>query len=404
MPTLTRGALYDLVWAAPVRSVAEDFGVSDVWIKKCCVRASVPVPERGYWAKLKAGKPVVKAKLPPRAPGMPDTVQVGSSSGRAWQYDPAAELLEADPPPPTFPEPLDDVRLRAASRLGKVARCRDLVAALPPIQKLLQADDKLRAKQREASWMASWYEPKFSSAFEQRRLRVLNAIAIGLARVGCRLEIRDKSARDLSAVIGEQRLSFSLDHPGARPNRNGEFETRKEPRGPLVLELKPRWPAEGASGDWTDGEAVKLEDQLTEIVLSMVVAGEAEFRSSALSWHEYLIRRRRENEIEAARLRAEAQERERKRLVQEAKERRERLFAQGAAWRNAQDIRSMVAALVEAGHGPLLEEWTQWALAEADILDPVRNGELTAPETWRKDGTSGPERELTEVTATSSPN
>lgn len=384
MPTLTREALYDRVWAEPVRTVAASFGVSDVWVKKCCVRAHVPVPERGYWAKLKAGKPVVKAALPLRGPGMPDAVDIGSTAGRAWRYDPAAELAETDPPAPVFVEPLDDVRVRTAKRLGRVARCRDLSAPVPPIRKLLQADDKLKAKQREVSWMASWYEPRFVSGFEQRRLRLLNAIAGGLAKAGGRLEVRDKAARDLCAVIGEQNLTFTLDHPGARPNRHGEHETRKDASGPLRLEFKPRWPADGANGAWNDGDAEKLEDRLTEIVLAMVVAGEAEYRSSCVSWHEYLLKRRRENEIEMARRRAEAEQRERARLARQAKERRERLLAQGAAWRSAQDIRDMVAALPEDGQGSGLKEWRRWALAEADALDPVCTGELVAPESWRE--------------------
>lgn len=382
MSTLTREALYDRVWTEPVRSVAARFGVSDVWIKKCCVRAQVPVPERGYWARLKAGKPVVKAALPLRGPGMPDVVQIGSTAGRPWRYDPAAELAEADPPAPVFVEPLDDVRARMAKQLGRVARCKDLSAPVSPIRKLLQTDDKLRAKQREVSWMASWYEPRFVSGFEQRRLRLLNAIGGGLAKVGGRLEIRDKAGRDLCAVIGEQNLTFALDHPGARPNRHGEHETRKDASGPLRLELKPRWPAEGANGVWNDGDTGKLEDQLTEIVLTMVVAGEAEFRSGCVSWHDYLLKRRRENEVEVARRRAEAEQREQERRAREAKERREHLLAQGAAWRSAQDIRGMVAALLEAGHGPELKDWKEWALAEADALDPVCNVELLVPESW----------------------
>src|SRR5690606_11376424 len=112
----------------------------------------------------------------------------------------------------------------------------------------------------------------FVSGFEQRRLRLLNAIGGGLAKAGGRLEIRDKAGRDLCAVIGEQNLTFALDHPGARPNRHGEQETRKDASGPLRPELKPRWPAEGANGVWNDGDTGKLEDQLTEIVLTMVVA------------------------------------------------------------------------------------------------------------------------------------
>jgi hypothetical protein len=55
LTTISREALYDLVWAEPVRSIAQRMGISDVWLKKCCAQAIVPVPDRGYWAKLRAG-------------------------------------------------------------------------------------------------------------------------------------------------------------------------------------------------------------------------------------------------------------------------------------------------------------------------------------------------------------
>ncbi|THD65961.1 hypothetical protein [Phenylobacterium sp.] len=69
MTTLTREALYTLVWAEPVRKVAAKLGMSDVAFKKYCVRGGVPVPERGYWAKLAAGKRVTQIPLPHRDPG-----------------------------------------------------------------------------------------------------------------------------------------------------------------------------------------------------------------------------------------------------------------------------------------------------------------------------------------------
>lgn len=54
--TLTRRELYDLVWATPMSKLAQDFGVSDVGLKKICDRHRVPTPGRGYWAQLEAGK------------------------------------------------------------------------------------------------------------------------------------------------------------------------------------------------------------------------------------------------------------------------------------------------------------------------------------------------------------
>jgi len=55
---LTRRAMYDLVWARPMVSVADDFGISDVALKKICKKHRVPTPPRGHWAKKEAGKPV----------------------------------------------------------------------------------------------------------------------------------------------------------------------------------------------------------------------------------------------------------------------------------------------------------------------------------------------------------
>lgn len=59
-----REKLYQQVWEKPVSSVAKDEGVSDNAVRKWCINLNIPLPERGYWAKLKAGQKVHKTKLP----------------------------------------------------------------------------------------------------------------------------------------------------------------------------------------------------------------------------------------------------------------------------------------------------------------------------------------------------
>lgn len=51
-----RDKLYEEVWAEPVIRVAERYGVSDVALAKTCRRLGVPLPPRGYWARVKAGQ------------------------------------------------------------------------------------------------------------------------------------------------------------------------------------------------------------------------------------------------------------------------------------------------------------------------------------------------------------
>lgn len=61
--TFTREELFDLVWADPVTKVAAQFGLSDVAIRKTCVKYGIPTPPLGYWAKLAHGKKVTRPKL-----------------------------------------------------------------------------------------------------------------------------------------------------------------------------------------------------------------------------------------------------------------------------------------------------------------------------------------------------
>jgi hypothetical protein len=62
-----REELFAKVWAQPMRNVAKQYGVSDVWLAKVCRALKVPVPGRGYWAKLQAGCPTGKI---PRLPAL----------------------------------------------------------------------------------------------------------------------------------------------------------------------------------------------------------------------------------------------------------------------------------------------------------------------------------------------
>ena len=123
----------------------------------------------------------------------------------------------------------------------------------------------------------------------------------------------------------------------------------------------------------------KIEDMLTDIVVSIAVFGEAQLRQSEASHHVWLLKRRAENEAEIIRRRLEAERLAEERRLKAQAERRERLFSQAHAWRNANDIRGFVADVLRAAaDDPGLEAWAAWAKAEADALDPTLNGDLTA--------------------------
>ena len=62
-----RAQLFERVWSKPVANLAAEWGLSGPGLKKVCRKLQIPVPPRGYWAKLKAGHRTSR----PRLPGLP---------------------------------------------------------------------------------------------------------------------------------------------------------------------------------------------------------------------------------------------------------------------------------------------------------------------------------------------
>ncbi|MGQ0555023.1 MAG: hypothetical protein ACT4PN_03645 [Nitrospiraceae bacterium] len=59
-----RAALYDQVWSRPACEVATSYGISGVMLGKVCRKLMVPVPPRGYWARVQNGQKLKRPALP----------------------------------------------------------------------------------------------------------------------------------------------------------------------------------------------------------------------------------------------------------------------------------------------------------------------------------------------------
>jgi hypothetical protein len=370
LTTISREALYDLVWTEPVRTIAQRMGVSDVWLKKCCAKADIPVPERGYWAKLRANKKVVRQKLPPRSPGMAPDVTIGAGPRPyPWPRNPEAELAAPLPTEPTFAEPIEAVTARVDQSLGKVRFVRDLGSAHSLIRHLLDEDALRRLKPSDAPYRLRYSEPLFDSPFERRRLRILNNLFLALTKAGHQPSLGEQ-ARNVGVTVGSQKISFTLDHPRARTQANGRIQTPHEAYETLRLEI----PATGDS--WADDDSGRIEDRLREIILKLIVAGEAQYRANAHTVYENACRRRAEMERRLVEQRGEADRLAREKAIKAEAEQRKMLLRMAADHRAAQDIRAFVNAAI-AAFGPdnaqesPTAEWVNWALRVADQIDPI---------------------------------
>ena len=73
---IDREELYKLVWSAPVSEVAAHFGISDVGLAKVCHRTRIPVPARGYWARIESGRLLKPEPLPPAPPELLGKIRI----------------------------------------------------------------------------------------------------------------------------------------------------------------------------------------------------------------------------------------------------------------------------------------------------------------------------------------
>jgi hypothetical protein len=333
MKRISRQALYELVWAKPMREAASENDISDVRLAKICRGAGIPVPPQGHWNKVRAGKRTIRIALPPRPPGVPDELTFGHS--HHWEGS-TAEPTDDTLSPPVFEEELECVLARIREQIGTVLMPKSLSSPHPLVDGLFSADEVRRQKQLTQNY--SWNEPLFDSPFEKRRLKILNAILVALARAGHKPSIRGKEGRDLGVTIGRQHVSFDLDAAAWKKSQDWRYSYHVLPKFPpnekLKFEIHTPAPEPDKRWLWTDDDQ-KLEDQLTEIVVNLIYAGEVGYRQHTRHIHQWRVQQAERQREELRRQKEEAERQERIRFEREARERVQRLFQEANNWRQA---------------------------------------------------------------------
>ncbi|MFN7943051.1 MAG: hypothetical protein U0X73_15780 [Thermoanaerobaculia bacterium] len=73
---LDRPALFERIWTEPVETLAREWGLSGRGLAKACRRLQIPVPPRGYWARVAAGQRLTRPRLPNLAPGQAEQILI----------------------------------------------------------------------------------------------------------------------------------------------------------------------------------------------------------------------------------------------------------------------------------------------------------------------------------------
>jgi hypothetical protein len=396
--TIRREELYEEVWAVPIVQLAEKYGLSDNGLRKVCKRLNVPIPWRGYWAKVAAGHKVKKTPLPEKAQATttqfwraPKREKTAADDGDiAWLAE--HEAFEADP----------------AHAIAVIEKPRRWHAAVAPLKEYLEAEAKrLEAsrkateqyekwpewrKQRESgpdrmAWF--WYQnagqlmpathhatvARLSLGEFRRGLAILNAVAVAATARGFAVRLDDEQGRIVLEGHGgklELRMSEKTEPRTRKVKRyDGKFEDERYrvPTGRLRLFVERDY---GKVWTCEEGAESALETRLNAFfagVWRQVVFCRQKTRDEE-------ARARRAAVLAAERAEAERLEREAAARLEEERKRRAALVAEVAAWRQASEIRAYVAAVrAEAeGRGAVTAEfvaWERWALGVAGEIDPM---------------------------------
>jgi hypothetical protein len=357
-----REQLLDEVWAEPMMVVAPRYGLSDVGLKKLCMRLQVPTPARGHWAKVKSGR------------GIPPKPHLKPYKGNPRYL---LKPLKAHRPRPEEPGLIDE-RLTTMiayeqdpAHLIKVptrgTRWHPLVAATRDAFQTTYKDNRGLPLPG-----GKGFNIAVSSEQRPRALRIANALVRALVK------------RRFSLVPGEHHLevqmfgvclSLSIFEPTKRsdyvPN---DAERAAKARGEWVYWPRYRYTPSGRleirsgggyGGSVKDGTHQVVEEQLNKLIIWM-----AKWALSIVQFRE-----------ECARTEELKQAQRREALAQKAmqdveKEKLEALKVAALRWQQAQAIRSYLLAMENlaasgAGLNDEHREYLVWAQAKADWLDPL---------------------------------
>lgn len=376
--TISREELYRLVWQTRPSDLAKAWGISEPTFKKRCQEKLIPLPSASYWTKLRDGKPFVIPKLPPRGPGMDgNVIPWANRNDHRIHYWTDEELLGPIPEAPIFPEALEAIRKRYKAAAAKVDISTNFERPHHAIRKLLAADEERHRLQSKRTYVSDWDGPRFMNPFEQRRLKLLNAIMLMSARIGATVNLHDQWGRGAVITINDQTLALDLDSAGNLKSFDRYRVSKTPPDEPLILRIKEsHWGGGEPLHEWT-GSDDKLERKIREISVEFIVEAEALYRRSCERKHARRIEAKasRIKALQAAKEKAEKEEI--KRQAQLRQERIDHLLDLAGDHHKAQTIRALVESAT--ANRELDEQgaaWRAWALGVAADIDPVSNGRV----------------------------
>lgn len=255
-----RETLYKEVWEAPVTEVAKRYKVSDVAIHKVCKALEIPTPPAGYWAKLRAGKPVSVIPLPKSDKASQKTgIQTGMTRQSDAEKDALASLNEED----------RSVILAVASQIllpDEEARMHSKIIAhrkaVVEWKKQHKNSDN-RGWNRRNSESVPFLAESISDEALPRACRIIDALIKAMEPLGCSL------TNSLSFIVNGETVPLSFSE--------SKDEVKHIPTKEENMQLL-KYEEERKRYSWASKPQIRKYDHIFNGRLSLAVNGRKSFR------------------------------------------------------------------------------------------------------------------------------
>lgn len=342
----SRQEFYELVWSYSLLALSKKYSMSDNGLRKACVRMEIPLPDMGYWNKIKAGLKVAKKPLSIEYKGEPSIRLSLRQAGDAK----SAEGLSAQ------------LSLQQKMELDSTIDLKVKTILVSPDQLVINAQKSLqKCRYIPGELLRTSGENldiRVSASFIDRALCLVDTFIKIMRQRGHDFKIKDKITYLL--IAGEE-MKMTLKEVQSNELEDGRFEkTGFHTKGELTF----RFERFGKKISSSDGKML-IEEQLPKLVSKLEVLGE-QFRKERAEQKKW--RDEYEENLRIKKERAEHKRIEMNNVQQLLKEAHQSQRADELR-RYLDRIERKIISDEEQSEETM--KWLDWARKKADWIDPL---------------------------------
>ncbi len=351
--TFTRKELYDLVWSTPMLTLSRKFNISDVGLRKICVKNDIPLPKAGHWQRVKFGNaepnlPLPKEKVNEKNITLP------------LREDTTIKMNE--------PSPLTILQKEIENHLQSILNVPEKLTN--PDRLIVEAKEKLLKSNEDWQYKGTvssgngYLDIRVGKNNLSRMLRLVDTLIKSVKARGFEIQVTNQ---ETCVVMGEFNFQLVFRERFKKEIISNDSYNNfiYKPTDKFYIQVKRYHHKE-----WRDGKKL-LEQQISTIV--------AELELKAAEWKAYRIQQNKEEE----------ERQEKIRLLKEFRQKQEtelenfkHLIEDSERRHKATNLRNYIDEVekrkeirtqhnIENMH---LDNWLNWARKKADWYDPFVEG------------------------------